>query len=136
MSKKEYAATVIIKSESLQAKELYQRIGVSQALVFEKGAPISARPGAHVYPHTMWKLQSVLPDSSAVAEHIEHLLEILEPNAVAIRNLSLECSKELWIVIAFEDSQLGFALEPEQLGRIAQLGIASVFDIYSLPASH
>lgn len=111
----------------------------------EVGQPVRGSP-EHRYRNGAWVLHSELPETSSVAEHIEHLLDKVRDKGDALRWLSRRgwpgeffCS--YWLNhgpeietaedLSAGDGRSGVQLKPELLSRMASLGLGIIVDVNS-----
>ncbi len=82
----------------------------------------------------VWQLNSPLPISAHVEEHIEALLSLLEPRSDAISTLAQVHQAQVGIncAIYYEDFTPGIHLSQDITKRIAVLGLYVDLDLYFL----
>jgi hypothetical protein len=108
--------------------EIGARLRLEPSRAWSAGDP---RPGGGVYPATKWFLESGLDRTRPLEEHVSALLPILESKAEAIRAMSPQYEIILQCVGYFENPSPGFHLDAPTIQRIAALGLAIDFDLYS-----
>ena len=109
------------------------RIGLSPTSAWRRGDPMAPHPTA-TRNHSRWSFQSPLPLESAVEQHVEALLQRLEPYAAGIRECASVFSVELSCAVYYTDSTAGIHLSPVILARVTALGIPLDLDLYFLGA--
>jgi hypothetical protein len=85
-------------------------------------ATITGKPPT--YRVGIWWLDSPLPTSATVQEHVEWLLDRLEPRAEEVRKIAATGIKpDFFVSVLPLSTQFGFELSPEVMRRIAALNI-------------
>lgn len=130
-SAEEYLATLQLVSETMRAAEIQDTLRIDGAILSEKGERVSNRPNARIMDVSMWQLESKLSRDSALADHINSLVEVVETRAGEFQLLLERCNAEIWCFVSFDDSQCGFEIGSDLLRRLSALSISLVFDIYS-----
>jgi hypothetical protein len=77
---------------------------------------------------SVWVLDSGLPPSRPVEDHVEALLRLVRPRGDELRKVRGTC--EIFIGFAAEDGQGGMSFLAPVLDELAQLGIDLVLDLY------
>jgi hypothetical protein len=81
-----------------------------------------------------WKIEdSALRNDYFFENHLESVLEKIEPSAAAIRQLQRECAVGINCVGYFSGCNPGFEIKPQLLSRLSALGLTLGFDLYTLP---
>jgi hypothetical protein len=65
-----------------------------------------------------------------MADHLQWLLDAIEPKADALKELSEHCKVLFFCAFASENGQGGFTLDPRTLARLAALNIPFSLDLY------
>jgi Domain of unknown function (DUF4279) len=79
-----------------------------------------------------WQLLSPLPRGEGLLQdYLESLLDVIEPSATAIRELSTICSAGINCVGYYYGSNPGLHLTPKLLARLAALHLPIDFDLYN-----
>ena len=135
--KKWSRATFSVFSTSLTHQEISYRLGLQPTRTHTKGQPRGARQTdgsidlSNVWKDSAWQLTSPLGRDCILAEHINWLLDTIEPKADAINALRAECSPmRLFCGFASHGGQGGFTLDSNILGRISKLGLNLELDLY------
>jgi hypothetical protein len=125
------SAALAIYSKVLQPDEIGNIFGLKAARTHTKGdRKNSYVPACCIWKDSHWLLKSPLNDQSNLADHLRSLLDLLEPKAAALRQLTEKC-KVIWFCgFSSENGQGGFELDPETLSRLAGLNIALVLDLH------
>ncbi|MGP0018625.1 MAG: DUF4279 domain-containing protein [Candidatus Sulfotelmatobacter sp.] len=137
LGKKWWRATFSVFSTSLTHQEISDRLGLQPTRTHTKGQPRGARRTdgsidlSNVWQDSAWQLTSPLGRDRILAEHINWLLDTIEPKADAIKALRTECSLiRLFCGFASHDGQGGFTLDTDTLGRMSELGLNLELDLY------
>jgi hypothetical protein len=137
LDKKWWRATFSVFSTSLTHQEISDRLGLQPTRTHTKGQPRGARrrdgsiDPSNVWKDSAWQLTSPLARDRILAEHINWLLDTIEPKAEAIKALRAECSLiRLFCGFASHGGQGGFSLDTDTLGRISKLGLNLDLDLY------
>lgn len=80
-----------------------------------------------------WILDSGLPRTATLDEHINALLSILEPRADSVRQLSVASTVELSCVV-YSDHNPGLSFDASVIAKIARLGAGLDIDLYIMKA--
>lgn len=124
-------ATLRLFHEDLDPDRVSRLLGVQPTKGHRRD---DLRPGgASPYRTGMWSLSTEDLGSLDIREHLDHLLDVAEPRADALAQLRLAGTRQdVFCYWATTDGQGGPALDPEQMGRLANLGLAISFDCYVL----
>ena len=109
------------------------RIGLSPTSAWRRGEPMPSHP-AVTRTHSRWSFQSPLPLESDVEQHLDLLLQRLEPYAARIRECASVFSVELCCAVYYDECTAGIHLSPLILERVTALGIPLDLDLYFLGA--
>jgi hypothetical protein len=102
-------------------------LGLVPSLAHEKGDLRVTRKGPRAGHATPWKsgiwiLDSALSSEAAVAEHLEWLLEQLEPNADRIREwVEQGMTADFYVSVFQSTSQFGYDISCATLARMVRL---------------
>lgn len=138
-------ATLRFVGQDVDPALVTAKLGISPTSSTRRGDPVKSHP-EYQRKDGVWALDSDLPETSSVAEHIEHLLGKVRDRGDALRWLSrrgwpgeffcsywlnhgpeLETAEDL----SAGDGRSGFQLKPELLSRIASLGLGVLVDVNS-----
>lgn len=122
-------ASLRIFSEELLPDEVGAVLGLRATSVHVKGEPRS-RHHKDVWRDSFWYLASPLGDERVMGDHLNWLLDSLEPRMDAVMKLSETCRIDLFCGFSSENGQGGFTLDPATLARIARLGVPLILDLY------
>lgn len=78
-----------------------------------------------------WILQSPLPDTTPIEEHIEHFLRLLESVPDLLDRLPKDFEADIWCTVHTPSEFAGFGLGEELVQRIAAHRLGLVFSVYS-----
>jgi hypothetical protein len=129
------SASLRIFGEKLRPEQIDAMLGLKATHIHLKGQRRSPRHKA-VWRESLWSLRSRLSDDHSIADHLEWLLERLEPKADAIKTLSAEYHLDFFCGFSSDSGQGGFKLDSITLERIAKLGVPLVVDLYPPGARH
>lgn len=122
-------ACVRILGEALQPEEVDAMLGLRATRTHRKADRCSHRNLA-VWQESLWLLESPLGKDRDLPEHLDWLLDALEPKLDVLRSLSIKYRVDLFCGFSSGTGQGGFALDHDRLLRIARLGVPMVFDLY------
>lgn len=127
-----FSASLVIAGETLQPDEIGYRLGLTPTRTRLRGEPRSPNSKL-VWNHSSWQLDSQLSDNREPVDHLNSLLDLLEPKSSAIKEVVGEFHVEIFCGFSSENGQGGFTLGPAMLGRLARLGIPLTLDLYPPP---
>jgi uroporphyrin-III C-methyltransferase len=123
-------ASLLIFSDTLEPKAIAERLGLSESKSHQKGSLKGPRAPLP-WKESLWCLQSPLGDERDMVEHLQWLLDVIEPKAEALKDLSKYCKKIIFFCgFSSSHGQGGFTLDPQLLVRLANLGIPFSLDLY------
>lgn len=122
-------------ADDLEPAEVTDALGLAPTLAFAKGDPFppDTRSGQAGRRRRwgIWRLESTLPASAELDEHLRSLLDQLDPRAAAIRAYAEDGFRVHFFCGLFLDStNEELSLPPATLARVAQLGASLDLDIY------
>jgi len=126
-------ATFTLWTSTHTSEAITMRVGIEPTRVHERGEPVSLRnPKSKLREETTWHLQSGLPETQPLADHLADLLDQIEPRLPVLTELLNEGCEFDWFCY-LEAKSLGnmVRLDAALLGRLAGLGGAITFDIYN-----
>jgi uncharacterized protein DUF4279 len=125
-----YDASLRVFSRSLTAAELTHALGRPSSS-YDVGDPVShRRPKAGKRKQALWLLESGLDESNPLDQHITALLDFIDAHRKGFAAIRPQCESDIFCGVSSGGGQGGFALEPELVNRLADVGLAVVFDIY------
>jgi hypothetical protein len=122
-------AALRISGETLRPDQISALLGLEPSQSGVKGERFSTRHSA-VRRTSFWLLKSPLNDDLPLAEHLEWLLELIEPKLDLIGSLAEKWRVDFFCGFSSENGQGGVTFEPSLLRRLAHLGIPLVLDLY------
>jgi Domain of unknown function (DUF4279) len=122
-------AAVRIFGDDLQPEEIETALGLKATRSHIKGQPRSPRYKG-VWHETYWCLDSPLADERNMTDHLNWLLDSLEPRGDVIKALSGKYRIDFFCGFSSGNGQGGFTLDRLTLRRIADLGVQLVLDLY------
>jgi len=78
----------------------------------------------------MWNIKSPLPREVNLANHLEWLLDLLEPKLELLKKLANEYRVDFFCGFISENGQGGFTLDSSSLNRLAKFGFPVHLDFY------
>lgn len=104
-------------------------LNVQPTRVWRRGHP---RPGSSGPPvrHELWALDSTLPGPEPFEAHLSHLLAQLERAPDGVREVAARFSAVFQCHSHFDTANPGFAIPPDLVRRVADLGLGFDFDLY------
>ncbi|AGZ41382.1 DUF4279 domain-containing protein [Actinoplanes friuliensis] len=113
--------TFMVRSDLLTADEISVRLGL-------KPTSVQRARGSRLH---IWELASPLAEEASPDDHLNGLLDVIEPKAAGVRKL-LDAGAEVFWSCFVTAAPLGaiVELEPPLLSRLAGLGLPLVLDIY------
>jgi hypothetical protein len=113
------------------AGEITAVIGISPTREYEKGDIISRKSPKPVRrQNSMWMIESGLPESADIEDHILSLCDKIQPCSEALNSLRSDCDVDIFCGYFSESGQAGFSLSNQVLGRVVSLGLDLIFDVY------
>ena len=125
MTNREYAYFAVTGQGA--SASVTERLGCQPSHEWSEG---DARPRGGHYQNMRWRLDSELPDTSTLEQHIEHLLLTLPSRADKIRSLAPDYTASIVAVGYYPASGHGLHLEHQWLQAVAHLGLSLDFDFY------
>ena len=122
-------ATFRLNGDELRPDEINKILGLEPTSSGLKGERFSTRHNG-VRRTSFWLLQSPLDASQPLEEHLEWLLDRLEPKTDSIKSLVEKWYGDFFCGLFSEDLQGGATIESGLLRRLAQMGIPLVLDLY------
>jgi hypothetical protein len=124
-----FRASLRISGDTLRPDEIGSLLGINPTKTRLRGGPRSSN-SKQVWADSLWLLQSPLGDDCEPVQHLEWLLNSLEPKAEIIKGLADRFRVEFFCGFSSENGQGGFTLNAQLLQRIARIGIAFSLDLY------
>jgi Domain of unknown function (DUF4279) len=123
-----------ITSETVTAAELTARIGLEPTENWKKGAPNPTTRGRINYKFHGWFLDPSGNGPGGVDQKLQKLLDLTDPYAAAIRELSEEGDCSVWVRVpysGYQEQMWGVGVDPRDLQRLAALGAGLDIDLYA-----
>jgi hypothetical protein len=123
----------ILYGDTLDPDAITSRLGITPTKAVRKGDPT---PSTHRDPRSrrrigMWALESALPRSVELEQHLRHLLDIFDPVSDRLLAAISEGYRPVLSCGCFlDDFNRGADLSAETLSRIGALGATLRLDIY------
>lgn len=123
-----------IGGQKLTPDEISEILWIKYDKWFIVGDEIITPKGKHTgkyHNHTAWSIYSKIPNTVEIEEHLESMLDFLDPYVEKIRNLP-EVSCEFYCSIAFDTSS-GISLDYQKIiSRINALWASLDIDLYDI----
>jgi Domain of unknown function (DUF4279) len=108
-------------------------MGSQPSRSIEKGQPVSQRnPKSRRSDESRWILDSELPETAALDEHIAALLDIIDDRSALLVDNAGVSDIEIRCALSSESSQGGFVLNADLSRRLAENRVDLVVSLYSL----
>ena len=132
-SSKSGSVSLRIESSVLDGHEISSRVSLTPTVIHERGELLSKRlAAAPRRTMTLWKLTSDVDRGAPLEEHLERLLQRIEP--VTDKLLALkECELSLFCGFWSETGQGSFQFETSTMSRIVALNIPLIICLYPPP---
>jgi hypothetical protein len=121
--------TLRLNNEDLDPNMITSRLRITPTDTFRRGDP-----GVHGGPPSRlggWRLSTEGFESLDIREHVDHLLDQLDPIASALAELHGQgIRQDVFCYWATSDGQGGPQLDASQMRRLAALGLSILFDVY------
>lgn len=126
------AAAIRIASRELSPEEITKRLGVPPTSEFLKGTLMSPRNAAsrHRSKH-LWVLDSGVPETAPMSDHLAALRLILEPRRDALRSLGEAVTIDLFLGYHQSSTQGSFTVDASLVRLLGEIGAAVVLDIHA-----
>ena len=118
-------ACLRVFSDILEPEDIGRRLGLTASRSHRKGAPRSSRVTL-TWNESLWSLQSPLSQRHGIADHVQWLLDTLEPKTDSLTELLKYCRIDLLCGFSSGNGQCGVQLDPLVLKRLARLTIPFV----------
>lgn len=129
MRPKVYVSLKII-DETCLPEEITRYIGIPPSVIWHKG---ETRSNTHLLEKDNgWELKSMLPQESSLAEHVNYLLELMEPARAQLEEITREYYSLLACVIYFDNEMPEIHFDSDVIKRLAALNLRLDIDLYCL----
>lgn len=115
------SAAIRISSKNASGSELQAMIPLTPSRVVDRNSSSAGE--------SRWILESEAT-STAVEQHIEDLITLIEKNRSAFGALPQDCEVDIWCTVSSPREFIGLALSRNILRRIAALNLELVFGFY------
>jgi hypothetical protein len=122
-------AALRISGDTLAPDQMTAILGSEPTESGIKGERFSTRHSA-ARRTSFWLLESPLKDSLPLADHLEWLLDLVEPKLDLIGSVAEKWRVDFFCGFASGNGQGGTTFESDLLRRLAHLGIPLVLDLY------
>lgn len=119
-----------IGSTTGSTAHITQTLEIAPSRSHDIGQPRSGRD-PRPWPNTHWALDSDLPDTRSLEDHLGHLCDRVEPHAPGLFRPADDGYNVDWFCfVEIENGQGGITLSPTLLQRLAALPVELDLDIY------
>lgn len=123
-------ACLRIGSTAGSAAHITRTLGIAPSSSHDVGQPRSHRD-PRPWTSTHWALDSDLPDTRSLEDHLAHLCDEVEPHAAGLSRLARDGYDIDWFCfVDIENGQGGVSLSPALLQRLAALPVELDLDIH------
>lgn len=122
-------AALRISGDTLHPSHVSASLGLEATQSGIKGERFSPRHNA-LRRTSFWILKSPLGNYRPLEEHLNWLLDVLEPKCDLLISIRSKWKTEFFCGFSSENGQGGVTLDLILLGRLARLGISLVLDLY------
>jgi hypothetical protein len=124
-------ASLRLHSVTLSPSDITKALGKTPTTSGEKGALMSpGNPASHRRETSLWLLESDLPRSVELEDHISHLLTFVEDHSAPFSEISANCEMDIFCAFFSHQSQGHFSLNHILMKRLVALNTDLAFDIY------
>src|SRR6267142_6354769 len=120
-----FASAMRICSFKRSAAEIATLLPFPPSRLVERGPDQKKEP-----KDSRWILDSPLPDTVSVEEHIQYFVNLLETNSKGLRNLPRDCEIDIWCTISSTTEFNGFSLDRTLLKRLTTANVELIFGVY------
>jgi hypothetical protein len=124
-----FEAAMRICSSTRSADALSRLVPFAPSRLVERGSRLNGGTARD----SRWILDSPLPESSPIEEHIAYFLDLLDRNAARLQRLPEDCTADIWCTIFSPSEFAGFALDRTLIKRLAAKELELVFSVYTEP---
>lgn len=117
----------------LEPEEVSRLLGMEPTASHRRGDDRVGRPGERYseYSEGLWAWRPGVSESEPLAVHLLAVVDVLEPKTATLQRLrKMGLRMDVFIGLFGPDTNFGFALSRELLGRVGRLGIDLEFDVY------
>jgi Domain of unknown function (DUF4279) len=123
------SAALCIYSQTRSVADISALMGTNPSQSIDKGQPVSGRnPQGGKSEESRWILDSTLPETTPLDEHVAALLAIVEKKAAVLANSDIE----IRCAFSSENGQGGFVLKADVSKRLAEQHVDLIVSLYSL----
>lgn len=128
---KQAGISLRITSRSLSASRISEIIGQQPTRSFDKGDEITVRGRQRgSREHTMWLLESPLPGSSPIEQHLDWVARFLHAHQSQLSLLETTCDFDAFCLYSSDNGQGSICVSKSLIQRLRDFPIDLVFDLY------
>ncbi len=129
----EVYAVFILEGPDLDPSQVTHLVGVQPSETWRAGELVSDR-AIIKHKFNAWKLNSNLPLSAPLEDHVEAVLRQLRPGWLALEDLCLRYQAKLFCVVrSYGGARPALIFNKEIVKQVAELSAAIEIDLYVLP---
>jgi hypothetical protein len=127
----ETKASLRVHSANLSPGDITKALGQTPTTIGEKDALMSPlNPASHRRETSLWLLESDLPHSVELEDHISHLVTFAENHSVEFSKIAADCEIDIFCGFFSHQSQGHFYLDVKLMKSLVALNAELIFDIY------
>jgi hypothetical protein len=127
----EVKVTFRFVGDNVNPEVITSTIGLQPSDAHAKGEIVEKQP-EQIYPTGFWGLKSSIPPDRTLEEHLENLLDILEPKASLIKKLrDIGLVPNFYCGCFIAGAATSFSLKADIFQRIANIGASLEYHLYS-----
>lgn len=121
--------------EEVEPEALNKTLGIQATSSHRKGDQKISSSGQEYAPFRagLWAFQPIVAEEAILADHLEALLEVIEPHIEKLHTClaeKIDWQADIFIGIFGEGGNLGFEIPVDLLDRLQRLRLKLDFDIY------
>jgi hypothetical protein len=116
--------------DNVNPSVITSKINLQPSVAHAKGEVVKKHP-KHVYPTGFWSISSSVPSDCTLEEHLENLLDILEPKALLIKELRDDgIVPDFYCGCFIAMTTASVKITTDTLRRIADIGASLEYHLY------
>jgi Domain of unknown function (DUF4279) len=125
-------AALRVMSEILDPDEVTARVGIDPTEAHARGTPKSRRdPRSARRRSSIWLLESGLPRTASLREHLDSLSRSIRPHLRKFTSLTGEATIDFFIGLNLDPGQSSFEIDDSFLQMCGVLHAKLIFDLYT-----
>jgi len=123
-------ASIRISGDTLRPEEISMELDLKATRSGLKGERLEGSPRMRPLRNSVWILNSPLDNQYPLENHLEWLLDALEPKLEVINGIARKYETDFFCGFSSENGQGGCNLSTALLQRLAKTGVPLVLDLY------